>query len=179
MIMIKKGLGPIYNNKTETLILGSFPGEESLKKGKYYANEKNQFWKIMFQVLNEDFTTSLSYEERKEMLFKNKIGLWDLFYSCERDGSTDKKIRNEKSNDFSKLKEATPNLKLIFLNGGRTIKKKWKKYYSKLEELELRIESAYSTSPQCNRWKSERLSEWKNLLKINKGMDRIRGTKNI
>lgn len=41
------GLAPIIDDQAKILILGFMPGTESLKRGQYYANKRNQLWKIM------------------------------------------------------------------------------------------------------------------------------------
>jgi hypothetical protein len=40
----RKAFDPIVGQTANILILGSFPGEESLKKGEYYAHPYNLFW---------------------------------------------------------------------------------------------------------------------------------------
>jgi hypoxanthine-DNA glycosylase len=72
---VKKGFPPIANERAKVLILGSMPGEESLRKNEYYANPKNIFWKIMAGLFK--FGQDASYEERKRILKKNRIALWD------------------------------------------------------------------------------------------------------
>ncbi|MCK5592394.1 MAG: DNA-deoxyinosine glycosylase, partial [Candidatus Pacebacteria bacterium] len=81
----KRGLPQIINKKAKVLILGSFPGEDSLKMRQYYANRRNYFWKIIFKVLREK--DPKEDKQRTKILEKNSIGLWDVVYSCFRKGS--------------------------------------------------------------------------------------------
>lgn len=83
---MKKGFPPIADKKAKVLILGSMPGEESLRKNEYYANPKNCFWRIMAALLG--FGGDLNYEERTRILKKNRIALWDVMKSCERRGAS-------------------------------------------------------------------------------------------
>ena len=53
---------PIINNESKILILGSIPGIKSLEMKQYYAHPQNKFWKIIFDLFSEDFTTD--YSER-------------------------------------------------------------------------------------------------------------------
>ena len=45
-----RSLPPIVSERSKLLILGSMPGERSLKAGEYYAYPRNAFWPIMGQV---------------------------------------------------------------------------------------------------------------------------------
>ena len=50
--MTKYSFPPLINSSSRILILGSLPGEESIKQAQYYAHPRNAFWKIMFTVFN-------------------------------------------------------------------------------------------------------------------------------
>jgi len=99
--MYRKALLPIIEKSSRILILGTMPGEQSIAKQQYYGNPSNQFWKILFTIFNEDF--SLSYEDRKALLSKHKIALWNVLASCQRQGSSDAKIIEEVPNDLDKF----------------------------------------------------------------------------
>jgi TDG/mug DNA glycosylase family protein len=114
--MLKSGLTPIIDDKTEVLILGTLPSDVSLAKGQYYANPSNDFWKLIGQVLNQNIV-ALSYERKIEMLKGNGIGLWDVYHYCVHPGSMDKDITEPELNDFDTLKTTCPQLALICFNG--------------------------------------------------------------
>ena len=103
---------PIINNESKILILGSIPGIKSLEMQQYYAHPQNKFWKIIFELFNEKFTTD--YKERIEILEKHHIALWDVIDTCERKGSLDSEIRNEEANKIGELLHNYPNIKAIF-----------------------------------------------------------------
>jgi double-stranded uracil-DNA glycosylase len=107
---------PVINKRTEVLILGSFPGEESIRQQQYYAHGRNHFWRIMERVLEENMH-GRSYEERLQILLRHRIGLWDAYAACDREGSLDSAIKNGEHNDFSKLKELAPKLRIVCFNG--------------------------------------------------------------
>lgn len=88
------------------------PGDQSIAHQQYYANKGNRFWKIIFTIFEEDFSSS--YEDRKALLKKHKIGLWHVLASCIREGSSDSKIKNEVVNDFNAFHHQYPNIKYIF-----------------------------------------------------------------
>lgn len=114
---LKKGLAPIIDKDTKVLILGSFPGDDSLKLQEYYANPRNQFWRILSELLKEKDLPRYQYSEKKGFLLKNGIGLWDVIASCQREGSSDNRIRNEKFNDFNELFQKYPKGIKVFCNG--------------------------------------------------------------
>ena len=58
----KEGFPPIADERATVLILGTMPGEESLKKNEYYGNPRNAFWKIIARLF--EFKHAAIYEER-------------------------------------------------------------------------------------------------------------------
>jgi TDG/mug DNA glycosylase family protein len=117
MARVIKSFEPIIDENSRVLILGTMPGPESLRKKQYYANPRNQFWKIIYRILDEREEPPSDYEERIEFLKMNGIALWDVLKSCEREGASDSKIRNGKPNNFKSLLREYPNLQRIFFNG--------------------------------------------------------------
>lgn len=41
---------PVVNTRSRILVIGSMPGEASLKAQEYYAYKYNQFWRIIFDI---------------------------------------------------------------------------------------------------------------------------------
>lgn len=117
--MKKQGFPPVVDEKTEILILGSLPGDVSIRKHQYYGHPGNDFWRLLGSIIGEDLQ-SMNYQNRLETLKRNKIGLWDVFKAGKREGSEDAKIKNEEINQFSMLKEMAPNLKLVLFNGKKS-----------------------------------------------------------
>lgn len=116
---------PIIDNNSKVLILGSIPSLESLNKVQYYANKRNQFFKIIFSLY--ELPLPETYEEKIEFLKNKDIALWDVINSCFREGSLDSNIKAEIPNDFKSLFEKYSNIKSVFFNGAKayeTFKKK-------------------------------------------------------
>jgi TDG/mug DNA glycosylase family protein len=107
---------PVVDEQTRILILGSFPGAASLQAQQYYAHPRNQFWRLLSALLQEDLV-ALPYAERLRRLRAQGIGLWDVIGACTREGSLDSAIRNAEANDFAQLKERCPQLRLVAFNG--------------------------------------------------------------
>ncbi len=150
---------PVIDKNTKVLILGSFPGVESLRRKQYYGHPKNLFWKFVGDAINEDLVSML-YSKRLATLKKNKIGLWDVIQTCRRSGSLDSNIRLEQQNQFHILKEKAPNIRHVFFNG-----KKAGSYQRLLEELGYVTCILPSTSPANASIPLEvKRQEWRKLL---------------
>lgn len=111
---------PVIDKNSKILILGSIPGIKSLAKQQYYGHPQNKFWKIIFELLNEEY--SEDYEDKINILKKNNIALWDVIDSCERKGSLDSEIKNEEANPVFELLEEHQYISAIFCNGGKSFK---------------------------------------------------------
>jgi len=118
MEKIKSGFPPIAGKSARVLILGSMPGEESLRKKQYYAHPRNSFWHIMSRLLNAGPVAD--YRARTRLLLENHIALWDVVRFCEREGSLDSSIKNGSVsvNDFAAFYTKYRGIKRIFFNGG-------------------------------------------------------------
>lgn len=110
------GLAPVLAPDTRILILGSFPGAQSLAAAQYYAHPRNQFWRLVSALADEDLA-ALPYEQRLPRLLAHGIGLWDVLGACEREGSLDSAIRKPAANDFERLHVLCPALKTVGFNG--------------------------------------------------------------
>jgi hypoxanthine-DNA glycosylase len=97
-------------------ILGSLPGEESLKQKRYYAHPTNQFWRLLGVAIDEDLQ-SLGYEARLQRLADRRIGLWDVIASASRHGSLDQAIRDAEHNRIEHLLHQFDELRAIAFNG--------------------------------------------------------------
>ena len=91
------------------------PGDRSLELGEYYGHERNRFWKMLAFITNN--APPLTYAEKKELLFKTKIGLWDVAHTATRKGSLDSAMRGEVPNDLDGFIARHLNLKVIAFNG--------------------------------------------------------------
>ena len=132
---------PIANPRSKVLILGTIPGNESLRMEAYYAHGQNAFWKIIFALYDLPF--SLDYQIRREVLLKNDIALWDVLKACNRESSLDNDIRLEKPNDLRTFLQSHPGISKIFFNG-KSAAKYFRKYFP---EISIPTQILPSTSP--------------------------------
>lgn len=113
---IKQSFAPIVNDQTRVLILGSLPGDASLKQQQYYAHPQNRFWHLLSLIIDTNLV-DMSYPERLQTLLENHIGLWDVVAQANRQGSLDSQIRERSDNDLLGLIKSLPELKTIAFNG--------------------------------------------------------------
>lgn len=147
---------PVVDNHSKILILGSVPGIKSLEMQQYYAHPQNQFWKLMFHLFDEEFSSN--YTEKLRLLKRHHIALWDVIESCERKGSRDTEIKDEIDNNIPKLIENHPNIQTIFCNGQKSYKNLLK-IVSK--DFRLPIIGLPSTSPLHTVKFEEKLESWR------------------
>jgi hypoxanthine-DNA glycosylase len=88
---LKCSFAPIADKDSKVLLLGTMPGQRSLKLQQYYGHKRNHFWKIIFHLFDKPFTDD--YERKIELLLSNKIALWDVLQTCEGKGSLDSNIK--------------------------------------------------------------------------------------
>jgi hypoxanthine-DNA glycosylase len=119
MDQVKRSFPPVADARTQLLVLGSLPGEESLARAQYYANPRNQFWRLIEAVIERPLVPLL-YEDRLKALLDSGIGLWDTVGSARRRGSLDTSIRGVSANDLSGLVDSLPRLRAVGFNGGKS-----------------------------------------------------------
>ena len=154
------GLAPIADARTQLLIVGSFPGVASLQAQQYYAHPQNKLWPILAalwpqypQPARED------YAGRCEWLLARGLGLWDVYDSCERQGSLDSAIRAPQVNDFTALQQRCPQLRAVAHNGAESFK-----HAHQLARWGWQVWKLPSTSPANASWSMERkLAAWRTV----------------
>ena len=156
------GLPPIAGPGTKLLVLGSFPGAASLARQQYYAHPQNQFWKILQAIWPASACPDYlsSYKSRCDWLLARGLGVWDVYASCERQGSLDTAIRHAEVNDFAGLARQCPQLRAIAHNGGESFK-----HAQHGATLGLPVYKLPSTSPANASWRFERkLAAWREVV---------------
>lgn len=150
---------PLYDEHSEILILGSLPSVKSREQMFFYGHPKNRFWKVLSAVLGETLPTTI--EEKKQMLLRNHIALWDTIYSCDIIGSSDSSIRNVVPTDLNRILTESA-VSRIYCNG-KTSAKYFEKYQQKMLGMEAQV--LPSTSPANAAYSVEKLiSMWAEAL---------------
>jgi hypoxanthine-DNA glycosylase len=114
---LKQAFAPVVGEAPRLLILGSMPGEASLRIGEYYGHGRNAFWPIMRELLA--LSADAGYAHRTAALTAHGIAVWDVIAACEREGSLDSAIRADsiRVNDFDALLGVRPSIRCIAFNG--------------------------------------------------------------
>jgi hypoxanthine-DNA glycosylase len=118
----KTAFDPVADEHTRLLILGSLPGEASLRARQYYAHPRNGFWRLIGGVIGRPELADAAYPERLHILKAHGIGLWDVIAEAERVGSLDSAIRLPEYADLKTLVAALPRLRAIAFNGAKSAK---------------------------------------------------------
>ncbi len=156
------GLAPVIGAQTRLLVLGSFPGVRSLQLRQYYAHPQNHFWNILQALWPVDALPARDrYDERCAWVLDHGLGIWDVYASCEREGSLDSAIRKPVVNDFAALRERSPQLRLIAHNGGESFRHA-RAVRAALGAAHFPLVQLPSTSPANASWSFERkLAAWR------------------
>ncbi|MDO9185854.1 MAG: DNA-deoxyinosine glycosylase [Bacteroidia bacterium] len=144
---------PISNADSKILILGTMPGNDSLKMNQYYAHPRNAFWKIMFAIFDQPFSSD--YSVKKNLLLSNQIAVWDVLKVCERKGSLDVNIIEEEANNFNDFFEKHIHINHLFFNGQQS-----SNYFIKNQQSRIPFTKLPSTSPAHTMSFKEKLKAW-------------------
>ena len=114
---LQAGLPPVVDSRSRILLLGSFPGKESLRLHQYYANPGNDFWRILASLYQRG--PGETYQKKLGLLHSRGLALWDVLGSAKRERSLDSKIRAGVPNDFVAFFHDHPDLRMVGFNGTR------------------------------------------------------------
>jgi hypoxanthine-DNA glycosylase len=112
----KRSFPPFVDAGSRVLVLGTLPGEESLRRREYYAHPRNLFWPILFALFGAE--PPASYQERIGFIRDHGIALWDVVDRGTRTASADATIRVQQPNAIPGLLDAYPGIRAVAFNGG-------------------------------------------------------------
>ena len=105
---------PLYSAQSRVLILGSFPSVKSREAMFFYGHPQNRFWPLMARLFREPVPTTV--EEKKALVLRHDIALWDVIRCCTVTGSSDSSIKDAAPNDLSVILDNS-RVEQIFCNG--------------------------------------------------------------
>ena len=91
----------LFDRDSRVLMLGSIPSPKSREMAFYYGHPQNRFWKVMATVLGENIPETIP--QKKAMLKKHHIALWDVLDSCTIVGASDTSIEDPVPNNINDL----------------------------------------------------------------------------
>ena len=128
-------MAPAGSTDARLLILGSLPGEASLRAQRYYAHPQNQFWRLLGAAIGEELAAA-PYDVRIARLAARNIALWDVVGEARREGSLDGAIRGATPNQLALFVASHPRLRAVAFNG-KTAARLGRIALAGLENLEL------------------------------------------
>lgn len=161
--MTLRSFAPLAAADAEVLILGSMPGQRSLEMHQYYAHPHNVFWHILGELAGAP--PQLPYAERLAALKAARIALWDVLYSCEREGSLDSAICKETANDFAAFFVRHPRIARVYFNGAKAEQSFHKFVLGKQKLPPLEFARLPSTSPaHAGMSYADKLEAWREIV---------------
>ncbi len=149
------GLPPIIDGGVELLVLGSFPSPASLAAQQYYAHPQNQFWRVMSELIGEPLA-GLPYEARCIALLRHRVGVWDVYRRCRREGALEAPIEDAELDDCATLLRVAPRLASAVFNGLEAARNA-----RRLAHLGLHTAVAPSTSPAYTLPLARKVERWR------------------
>ncbi len=148
---IEHPFGPLYNQHSRILILGSFPSVRSREQQFFYGHPQNRFWKVIAALYGQK--TPATIPEKKELILGHGLALWDSIASCVITGSSDASIRDVRANNLRIILDSSP-IERIFCNGRKSYE-----MYQKYIQNDIQREAVClpSTSPANAQFSLDRL----------------------
>lgn len=159
MQQLSHPIAPVYDTASRILILGSFPSVASRAALFFYGHPQNRFWPLLAALLHEPVPQSV--EQKRALVLRRHIALWDTIGSCQIEGSSDSSIRAVVQNDLRPLLQAAP-IRQIFCNGAASYQAFCRYQQPLTGRAAIKLPS---TSPANAAWSLPRLTEaWRCIL---------------
>lgn len=156
---VKTTFEPVYDENSRVLILGTFPSVKSREENFYYGHPQNRFWRLIANLTGEEVPTTT--EEKKDLLLRHGIALWDVVLECDIIGSSDSSIHNVVPADINRILKSA-NIEKIITNGA-TAHRLYEKYCR--ESTGRSAVKCPSTSPANAAYGMEQLEEeWGKIM---------------
>ena len=112
---VTHGFGPVWDDRSRVLILGSIPSPSSRVAGFYYMFPRNRFWPVLAALFDQPVPEP-DPAVRAEFALKHGIALWDVIQECDIHGASDASITNVVPTDIAGLLDRVP-IGTIFTTG--------------------------------------------------------------
>ena len=144
---------PVFDSRSRVLLLGTMPSPASREQGFYYGHPQNRFWRVLAAIFNEPAPRTT--DEKRDMLLRHHVALWDVLASCEIEGASDASIRDAQPNDLARIFDVA-DIRAVFATGTKA-----GELYHKLVEPTLGVPCTTlpSTSPANAKMKLDNLAD--------------------
>ena len=109
-------LEPVFDEGSRVLVLGTMPSPKSREAGFYYGHPQNRFWKVMAALFDELLPRTT--DERRALVLRHGIALWDVLAECTIAGASDGSIGQCVPNDLGRVLDQAP-IQAIFCTGAK------------------------------------------------------------
>ena len=151
---------PLFDENSDTLILGSFPSVKSREAMFFYGHPQNRFWRVIAALYGEEVPENI--EEKKKLILSHNLALWDSIQSCTITGSSDSSVKDVVPNDLSLIINNS-KVDRVFCNGALS-HKMYIKFIFPITNI--KADKLPSTSPANAAFSLDKLvREWSVLLK--------------
>lgn len=156
----KEGLAPLVGEDPRVLVLGTLPGDESIKRQVYYSNPGNQFWKIL-----DGIASRKKGQSNEEFAKEIGIALWDCCHSAVRKGSSDDGFEKstEVPNDLEQFLKKYPSIEVVVLNGTGKTTDCYNRFFNNIDAP--RVLSLISTSSARGVKLEDKIRDWSIIKK--------------
>ena len=150
---------PVVDAHCRILILGSFPSVKSREDGFFYGHPQNRFWRMLAAIFEDAVPADIS--QKKALLLRRHIALWDVIASCEIEGSSDASVKNARPVDIAQVMQRAPIEKIIC--NGALAGRLYQQHLQYLTGIDAVV--LPSTSPANAAWSLDRLvNRWSEAL---------------
>lgn len=162
------GFPPLMCETPKILVLGTIPGKGSINAGEYYYDGSNRLWKVLSSITGEPVPTN--YNDKKTLLARHGIVLWDYYHKVIRIDSSDNGIISGEPNNIPQFLANNPTIKTVAILGFG----KWKLFGERIKSFcdhteslcDIRVLRLPETSGLNARWNLARLcNEWRCILR--------------
>lgn len=150
---------PVVDENCRILILGSFPSVASRADGFFYGHPRNRFWSMLAEIFAEE--TPLTIADKKQLLLRHHLALWDVIASCSIEGSSDASVQDAVAVDITRI-TATAPIRTVICNGALA-GKLYRQHLQAITGIPAMV--LPSTSPANAAWSLPRLvNAWREKL---------------
>ena len=138
---VRHDINPVFDGRSRVLLLGTMPSPASREAGFFYGHPRNRFWRVLAAIFDEPVPRSVA--DKRDLLARRRIALWDVLASCAIEGASDASIADPEPNDIGRILN-TAQIEAVLCTGAKA-----GELYRKLVEPQagMACEVLPSTSP--------------------------------